>query len=534
LALTPENTAWADALSHYAWGVLRQSEDASTFDEVQTQFVAALRLAPGSRALLQQAVAGWLVKGDFEALLGTVRPLADGNPEVAHLQLMVALATQAKGQPDEALAFLEAAFARQHRKAPELLRELVAMHWRQKRYDDVAGVLHRSRNQPGIKGSFSHAYASALYHHSLSARPEGVDVSERQAARHRRLALEQATKAAQRIGLDSEAKDIDSLFEVFADCEEWEQALAFLRAAAVEYPDLDDAIGMQQAICLRELGRDDEALERLDQIATRADPDPTLYAELGRQFIQLHEPERAAMSFTRALFLAPASERLRVTLGFVWLQLDKPQRALALLRPIRSPSPAARLLTAKAYHALRQWTDALDTLAEAETAARAAGDDEFFNVDLYLTYASIHVDAGDIDQAVEAAERAVHLEPDNPVAANFLGYVLADGNRRLDEAERLIAAAVAQDPENEAYLDSLAWVHFRQGRYAEAMAEIAHALRAGGDEPDPVILDHAGDIFSAGNCPLLASYYWWSAIQRGAANADLIRQKLRGPPFPAE
>ena len=57
----------------------------------------------------------------------------------------------------------------------------------------------------------------------------------------------------------------------------------------------------------------------------------------------------------------------------------------------------------------------------------------------------------------------------------------------------------AGDPEvaadNAAYLDSLGWVLFRQGRLAEARAELAKAAGLP-DGNDPVIWEHLGDIYS--------------------------------------
>ena len=47
---------------------------------------------------------------------------------------------------------------------------------------------------------------------------------------------------------------------------------------------------------------------------------------------------------------------------------------------------------------------------------------------------------------------------------NYLGYMLADRGTRLDEALD-ISAAVALDPANGAYLDSLGWVYYKMGNY---------------------------------------------------------------------
>ena len=63
-------------------------------------------------------------------------------------------------------------------------------------------------------------------------------------------------------------------------------------------------------------------------------------------------------------------------------------------------------------------------------------------------------------------------EPSNPTALNFLGYLLADHNRKLDEAVDLIQRALALDPNNGAYLDSWAGPTTVRGRLADARVQL--------------------------------------------------------------
>ena len=80
-------------------------------------------------------------------------------------------------------------------------------------------------------------------------------------------------------------------------------------------------------------------------------------------------------------------------------------------------------------------------------------------------------------------------------AANSVGYVAAELNVRLDEAKALIESALKGEPDNYAFLDSMAWVLYRQGKYAEAEEYINQALRASEQEmARGVIFEHQGDI----------------------------------------
>ena len=70
----------------------------------------------------------------------------------------------------------------------------------------------------------------------------------------------------------------------------------------------------------------------------------------------------------------------------------------------------------------------------------------------------------------------LEMNPENAGAMNYLGYMLADRDVRLDEAYQLIKKAIDQDPNNGAYLDSLGWVYFRQGKLNEAEGVLVRAL----------------------------------------------------------
>jgi tetratricopeptide (TPR) repeat protein len=82
--------------------------------------------------------------------------------------------------------------------------------------------------------------------------------------------------------------------------------------------------------------------------------------------------------------------------------------------------------------------------------------------------------------------------PDNPSIENYLGYMLADRGVKLDEALSLLKKAVAAEPQNYAYLDSLAWAYYKQGQYALAESYARKAVTR--MSWDPTLLDHLGEI----------------------------------------
>ena len=93
------------------------------------------------------------------------------------------------------------------------------------------------------------------------------------------------------------------------------------------------------------------------------------------------------------------------------------------------------------------------------------------------------------------AEKILRPHRDIPSVANSIGYVGTVLGENLPECRKLIAAALKKEPENIAYLDSMAWVSFKQGKFREAEKWINMALeRITPLAGVSVIFEHAGDI----------------------------------------
>jgi tetratricopeptide (TPR) repeat protein len=122
---------------------------------------------------------------------------------------------------------------------------------------------------------------------------------------------------------------------------------------------------------------------------------------------------------------------------------------------------------------------------------------------------NIYSAANQVAKAEEQLRLVLQMDPDNATAHNDLGYIMADHNQNLEEAEKLIRRALDLDAEkrpankivsadddqpNAAYIDSLGWVLFRRGRFEEARRELEKAVALPEGEADPVVWDHLGDV----------------------------------------
>jgi tetratricopeptide (TPR) repeat protein len=108
----------------------------------------------------------------------------------------------------------------------------------------------------------------------------------------------------------------------------------------------------------------------------------------------------------------------------------------------------------------------------------------------------------------------------------------ADRGVRVDEALQLIEKAIALDPENGAYLDSLGWVMFRLDRVDKAEQFLRRAV----DKPgaNAVVLDHLGDVLRRRGSVREAVEYWRKALKAEDDGEDLdhaaVERKIREAP----
>src|SRR5437870_13052382 len=84
--------------------------------------------------------------------------------------------------------------------------------------------------------------------------------------------------------------------------------------------------------------------------------------------------------------------------------------------------------------------------------------------------------------------------PDNAATLNYLGYMWAEANVNLDRAAEMLNRAVSQEPRNGAYVDSLGWVYYQQGKLDLAEKYLTDATRL--LPRDATAHEHLGDVFA--------------------------------------
>jgi tetratricopeptide (TPR) repeat protein len=131
---------------------------------------------------------------------------------------------------------------------------------------------------------------------------------------------------------------------------------------------------------------------------------------------------------------------------------------------------------------------------------------------------------GRVGEAERFLAKAVRLNPKNAMALNYLGYMLAESGLRLKDSVAYVERALALDPGNAAYLDSLGWAQFKMRLYAPAERNLREAVKR--DPVDPTIREHLGDLLQATGREEAALGEWEAALQRGHEEPERLRGKI--------
>lgn len=155
---------------------------------------------------------------------------------------------------------------------------------------------------------------------------------------------------------------------------------------------------------------------------------------------------------------------------------------------------------------LRRFPDAEQALDKAEQLSTKSEDKR----DIWFLRGATFEREKHFAEAEEQFQKVLASDPENAAALNYLGYMLADQNVKLEEAFGYIKRAVDLDPTNGAYLDSLGWAYFRLGKYELAEDNLLKASQK--INTDPTVHDHLGDLYQKTGRLKLAATNWERAL----------------------
>ena len=168
---------------------------------------------------------------------------------------------------------------------------------------------------------------------------------------------------------------------------------------------------------------------------------------------------------------------------------------------------------AQIYEKAKNFTEMAKVLDAAENLSKGNDDKE----PIIFMRGSMYERQKNFTAAESEFRKVLNINPDNAAALNYLGYMLADRNVRLEEAQDLIKKAVAQEPNNGAYLDSLGWVLFRLNKLPEAEQNLRRALEV--MSRDATVHDHLGDVYFREGKIREAILQWQNSLKEWQASA---------------
>ena len=270
---------------------------------------------------------------------------------------------------------------------------------------------------------------------------------------------------------------------------------------------------------------------------------PVFYLRLGSLYDQLDNKQEAITAYERAIKINrdlwrahDALWKLCVEYYDQLYQADQLEAAAENLRKVVHSYSELRRLAPPANHehdndllaqfrarlgslyvVLQRENEAIEVL---EKALETTPNNPDANYWLGIAYQEI----GNFEQAERYLRATIALSPEREEAYNALGYFFAEHGTNLDEAVRLIQKALKRSPANGAYLDSLGWAYFKQGKLNDALKQLEKAVIY---MPDSVeVQDHLGEVYLKKGLKKEAVAAWQKAIQLSPGNTAIL-EKLK-------
>ena len=179
----------------------------------------------------------------------------------------------------------------------------------------------------------------------------------------------------------------------------------------------------------------------------------------------------------------------------------------SLLKDSPADDQRVYIALAQMYSRVKQWPEAEENINKAIELSTKPEDRDY----AFFVAGSIYERQKKYDKAEEAFHKVLADDPKNAQALNYLGYMLADRDTRLEEALGYIRREVALDPQNGAYLDSLGWDYYKMGNYDLAEENLRRASERINN--DPTVHDHLGELYMKTGRLKLAAANWERSLE---------------------
>jgi tetratricopeptide (TPR) repeat protein len=527
LALRPESERKAAALMDFVEGM--GFEENGEMDRALEAYRKVLNVDPGQSELASR-VAGLLIRQeDFPQAIDVLKDSIKANPNnaEAYRQLAFIYAKYLK-RTDQAIDYANRAIALSPRDI-DAYHRLVEIELAAGEEKKALEVLDRAAKVHSDDANFwtrlGKLYAIVLYKPESPLKPEQL-----------KRVNEIFKKAAEHANDDPAV--LKDVADYYASTQQLKEAIPlYLRVLELQPDDANAREKLATGFILT--NQRGKAVEMLGQII-KEHPEKYQSYDLLAQVLddearslqrenRLDEAKakfaKVAANYEQSLLINPDHAGTYVRLAELLLgPLKDPERAVNFLGEARRRFPGAPEIVyylAIAQREAKQTQQAVATFEEALHEAELDQDNEIVNAKFYFNYGATAEQAGLYDKAADLLRKSIALDPANAAEAyNYLGYMWADHNMHLDEAEEMIKHALELEPNNGSYLDSLGWVEFRKGKFDQALADLLRATKNMGRD-DPIVFEHIGDAYWKLNRLPEAVESWQKALALDPHNKEL-------------
>ena len=526
LLLDPAAIRKANALANFVEGA--RLEQNGEIDDALAAYQKVLTVHPGEIELASRVASLLTRQEDFPRAIDILKDAikANGKEIGPYLQLSFLYAKYLQ-KPEQAVKYANQAIAidPENIDGYQRLYEIGLTSGDSKAaLAALDRALRVNSQSPGFWTRLGKLYAAILFEPETSPKPEDL--------RRVNAVFKRAAETAQ-----DDAAVLKDVADFFAASQQIDEAIP-LYMRVLELQPEDSSAREKLATGFVMTNQRGKAVEMLQEIIQKTPEKYQAYELLAqmlddeaRSLLRANQIDAAKAEFAKAaaqyeqsLLINPSRARTYLRLAELWIgPLKQADRAVTMMLEGRrrfAGAPEFTYLLALAQREAKQAQQAVVTFEEALHEAEADAQ-EMLTARFFFDYGAAADQAGFYDKAAELLRRSIALDPGNAAEAyNYLGYMFADHNMRLDEAEEAVKQALLLDPNNGAYLDSLGWVHYRKGRYEEALRELLRAAQSL-TRDDPVVFDHIGDTHAKMNRVPQALEYWQKAIALDPGNKAL-------------
>ncbi|MBR1545944.1 MAG: tetratricopeptide repeat protein [Prevotella sp.] len=224
----------------------------------------------------------------------------------------------------------------------------------------------------------------------------------------------------------------------------------------------------------------------------------------------------------QVLQVAPDNAAARLQLvSYAW-QAEDMSRIITLCQDARQYNPdemAFYYYQGIAYYRQEQLDHALNAFQNGIGVINQQSDPDIVS-DFYAVMGDILHQKGLDKEAFAAYDSCLVWKDDNYGCLNNYAYYLSEKEIHLEKAEQMSYRAIKAEPKNATFLDTYAWILFKQSRYAEAKIYIDQTLQCDSDS-SAVLLEHAGDIYYHTGDKERAVALWQQALEKSSDNSEI-------------